>query len=260
MSESALSDNISKLVDNLREQGDVDHSLTDIASVTEVLIGTMQNYFKGIDTSIYRECRALSEYITNARVEIASLSPSDEANDRIPRAGLELEAIVQSTEEATDTIMTSAEEILNYVAEDDINPHKEKIEAAAMNLFEACSFQDITGQRIAKVVETLSHIEGRVAELRDLMGVTEGQIANAKERDEAEVVAGKHDPLARGPSLGEEGVDQDDVDAMFATENSDAESTEPNGEKPSANADSDDDIGMESGKEAKQDDIDALFN
>jgi len=214
MTGDALSGQIGKLVDNLRKQNTAALSLTDVASVTEVLIATTQLFFKSIDTSIYHECRSLSDYISNARKEIASLQPGDLESDRIPRAGLELDAIVQQTEEATNTIMEAAEEIMGA---DPANPeaYHSVTQDAVMRIFEACSFQDITGQRISKVVETLAHIENRVLELRNLLGVTEDDIDEAKANAEPAEVS--HDEaLLSGPALDGEGIDQSEVDALMS--------------------------------------------
>lgn len=213
MSSEQLPDKISELVDHLRSQNGAAASLTEVASVTEVLIATMQAFFRSIDASIYRECRALSDYISTARLEIAALSPKDLENSRIPRAGMELDAIVQQTEEATDTIMTSAENILTAL-EGDPEKNKDAIEASVMQIFEACSFQDITGQRINKVVKTLAHIEQRIGDLKDVMGVTEEHIDAAS--TDTGISAHSTDELVTGPSLAGEGINQSEVDALIA--------------------------------------------
>ncbi|WP_374764466.1 protein phosphatase CheZ [Yunchengibacter salinarum] len=212
-----LSDELPKqielLVDNLRKQNSANFSLTDVASVTEVLIGTMQAYFKSVDTSIYRECRSLSDYISNAREEIAALQPGDEGNSRIPRAGMELDAIVQQTEEATNTIMECAEEMM-ALDPDDHEAYQAAVQDNVMKIFEACSFQDITGQRISKVVETLSHIEQRVLGLRSLLGITDEDIERAHSQND-EVDEDK--ALLSGPALEGEGIDQSAVDDLIGT-------------------------------------------
>ncbi len=213
MTNPALPKQIQLLVDSLRKQDTTQLSLTDVASVTEVLIGTMSVFFKSIDTSIYRECRSLSDYISNARKEIASLQPGDLESARIPRAGLELDAIVQQTEEATNTIMEAAEEIMGLDPDDKDN-YVATSQDAVMRIFEACSFQDITGQRISKVVETLAHIETRVMELRDLLGVTDKDIEEAKE---AAGPIPEDKSLLSGPALEGEGIDQSEVDALMGT-------------------------------------------
>jgi chemotaxis protein CheZ len=83
-----------------------------------------------------------------------------------------------------------------------------------MVVFEACSFQDITGQRIAKVVETLEHIEQRVARFADVMQAKDIEgFLNSHERARAER---KEKLLLHGPQLAGDGVDQSKVDEMFA--------------------------------------------
>lgn len=215
MAAGGLSKQIGMLVDNLRKQDTAAMSLTDVASVTEVLISTTHMFHKSIDTSIYRECRALSDYITNARKEIASLQPVDLESARIPRAGLELDAIVQQTETATNTIMEAAEEIMGADT-DDHEAYQATTMDAVMRIFEACSFQDITGQRISKVVQTLAHIEERVMELRNLMGITAEDIQEAMEEDQPTGDAA----LLSGPALDGEGIDQTAVDELMVGDNS----------------------------------------
>ena len=72
----------------------------------------------------------------------------------------------------------------------------------------ACSFQDITGQRTTKVVNTLRYIEQRVNSMIaiwDLTETTKAKIEPLDKRPDAH--------LLNGPSSN--GVSQDDVDAMF---------------------------------------------
>ena len=208
MSVEELPEKIRLLVDHLRGTDTDSITLADVASVTEVLIGTMQSYFRSIDTQIYRECRTLADYIDNARKEIAALEPDDLESAKIPRAGMELDAIVQHTETATNTIMECAEAIMNADSADE-EAYKATVQDNIMQIFEACSFQDITGQRISKVVQTLSHVELRLNELRELLGVTEDDIATAAS-------ASPDDGSAmHGPALEGEGIDQSEVDALF---------------------------------------------
>ncbi len=211
MGAEQLPERIAALVDHLRERRDEEIALADVASVTEVLIATMQAYFRRIDTRIYRECRAMSDYIINARREIASLQPKDLDTARIPRAGMELDAIVQQTEEATNTIMESAEAIM---AADpaDAEAFQSTVQTHIVRIFEACSFQDLTGQRISKVVETLRYVEDRILTLRKLLGVSDEDIQRAL--DEEEKREGEK-ALLRGPALAGEGIDQSEVDALL---------------------------------------------
>ncbi|MBM3556899.1 MAG: protein phosphatase CheZ [Alphaproteobacteria bacterium] len=226
MKTQQLEGKLGLLVDVLRKQPDRELNLIEVAEVTELLISTVRRFMTSLDTNIYREFGHLSERIAATRREVAKLRPNEIKASKLPRAGQELAEIVRATEEATNGIMSSAEEImaLDLSAPD----AKDKLDAACMRIFEACSFQDITGQRVTKVVSTLSYIEDRLSGLSSHFdGVLEGE-EEAKTGDEA---------LLNGPQLRGEGVAQNDVDALMG------------GAQPAPAA----------GGGASQDDIDALM-
>jgi len=184
----------------------------DIISLAEVAAQSLQGFFQAMDAKVYRELREIAGYIEGMRTEIGALQVNDLKNTRIPSAGEELGAIVAATETATNTIMECAEALMGADASDPAG-YKALVDEKMMIIFEACSFQDITGQRIAKVVETLQHIEQRVARFADVMNAKDlDGFLNDKERARAER---KEKFLLNGPQLAGEGVDQSMVDEMF---------------------------------------------
>ncbi|MDP6706157.1 MAG: protein phosphatase CheZ [Alphaproteobacteria bacterium] len=204
-----VSGGIELLVDHFRADPDRNVSLGDVAAVTEVLMSSMQRYFSSVDVSIYEEFRNLSEHISQARMEISELRPNDLKETKLPRAGAELEAIVQSTEDATGTIMDAAEEIMGLDGSD-AEAYQAAVTDACMRIFEACSFQDITGQRISKVVRTLTYIEDRLNMLQQAWG---------PDIEDAGDEVGDPDEdtrLLNGPALEGEGIQQDAVDDLLA--------------------------------------------
>lgn len=203
---------LDELVSLLRSKDERNISLVDVASVTGILIATMQAYFSSIDTTIYTEFASLSKYIDQARKDIASLQPSDMNAQYIPRAGQELDAIVESTEAATNTIMQAAEEIMAADTNDTV-AYQELVGDAVMRIFEACSFQDITGQRISKVVETFTYIEGRLNKLASLVEGVEAAAPDKTEESAAE--KRKREQILNGPQLKADAKDQNEVDALF---------------------------------------------
>ncbi len=229
MDTNEVSAGIEQLVDHLRNNHTAAVNLGDVAGVTEILLATMRRYFNSIDTTLYTEFRGLSEYIQRARTEISELRPNDLKEEKIPRAGLELEAIVASTEEATGTIMDAAEEIMS--ADPASEEYADAVNDACMRIFEACSFQDITGQRITKVVTTLTYIEERLHGLQDAWGP---DIADAE--GEAPVPGEDKDQrpdkdLLNGPALEGEGILQNQVDDLFG-DKADIGETDDAGEMP----------------------------
>ena len=91
--------------------------------------------------------------------------------------------------------------------------YKALVDEKMMVIFEACSFQDITGQRIAKVVETLQHIEARVARFADVMQAKDlSGFLDERERARNER---KEKLLLNGPQLAGEGIEQAEVDSLL---------------------------------------------
>jgi chemotaxis protein CheZ len=185
----------------------------DIISLAEVAAQSLQGFFQAMDAKVYRELREIAGYIESMRHEIGALQVNDLKETRIPLAGEELGAIVQATEAATNTIMECAEALMGADASDPA-AYKALVDEKMMVIFEACSFQDITGQRIAKVVETLQHIEERVSRFADVMQAKDiDGFLTEHERERAER---REKFLLHGPQLAGGGVDQSKVDEMFS--------------------------------------------
>ncbi|TMI99977.1 MAG: protein phosphatase CheZ [Alphaproteobacteria bacterium] len=200
-----------RLVDFLKQKRE---SVTfhDIIALAEVSAQSLQSFFQAMDAKVYRELREIAGYIESMRHEIGALQVNDLKNTRIPAAGEELDAIVQATEAATNTIMECAEAVMAADAGDPA-AYKALVEEKMLVIFEACSFQDITGQRIAKVVETLQHIEERVSRFADVMNAKDiDGFLTEQERERAER---KEKFMLHGPQLAGGGVDQAKVDEMF---------------------------------------------
>jgi chemotaxis regulatin CheY-phosphate phosphatase CheZ len=79
-------------------------------------------------------------------------------------SGLELEAIVQATEDAANRIMGAAEAIRIAVEDED---GKSAVIAQVKEIFEACSFQDLTSQRIHRALEQLKAIDQMLAHMAE---------------------------------------------------------------------------------------------
>lgn len=153
---------------------------------------------------LYAACRDLASFIAKARREISSIRPSDLQDNKIPLAGKELDAIVEHTEAATNSIMDNAEVIMGLAGE------KAEVTDACMAIFDACAFQDITGQRISKVITTLNTIEERLQGLQKAWGPD----LNSMPQEVEDVISGDK-ALLNGPQLPGQGVSQDEVDDMF---------------------------------------------
>lgn len=202
--------------------------------------------------SLHADCRDLVNFIVSARSEISQIKPKDLTQDKLPRAGKELDAIVEATESATNQIMEAAEKILAAKVTD-----ANVVSDACMEIFEACSFQDITGQRISKVVSTLEYIESFLDKLTNAWHHDSSKEDAPDMLDPNDTEAG----LLNGPALAGEGVDQDYVDNMFAEDKgvSAEDASDDNGETKNAKVKKNP-SDLDGQTSIDQDDIDALFN
>lgn len=192
----------------------------DLIEVVESIVSSAQGDLSSVNLRLYTEIEALSSYIQTARSEIASLRPDEITDEHLPAAGEELEAIVGATEQATNTIMEAVEAIENEAAQ--LDPEAaERITNAVTNVYEACSFQDITGQRITKVVTCLTHIEEKVNALLGAFGQEIGEKAAAPAPrpapKPAKASARPDEHLMNGPQLPDNAISQDDIDALLAS-------------------------------------------
>lgn len=205
-----LSQLISFLEHNRERQGDV--TLNDVIDLAEVMTGSMREFLAAVQPTITAELTAIADEISRLKVEIINLRPNDMKNNQIPEAGRELDAIVESTESATHTIMEAAETIMAADAADH-EAYRALVNDKMIEIFEACAFQDITGQRISKVVSALNAIDARVSAFVERLRIAEGDDAPREETDEERR---RRDLILHGPQHAGEGVSQADVDSMLS--------------------------------------------
>ena len=169
------------------------------------------------------ELDLMKEAITRTKTEIAALHRSEHNGKGMRRAADELDAVVESTEHATSTLLTALEEIeqqsnmlratrLSKAAQENVDAILERVVIA----YEACNFQDLTGQRISKIVNVMKFVEDHLDRVitawsglesfRDVLGVGQDAVDPDDEKS-----------LLNGPKLEEDPghVDQSDIDALF---------------------------------------------
>ena len=205
-------DKVAQLVAFLEQSKGDNISLNDIMSLAEVMAGSLDSYLQAFDKSLYQEFSAIAHEISSMKSEIAALRPSQMRHAAIPDAGRELDAVVEATENATNIIMSSAEEIMGADPSDP-DTYQALVNDKVIEIFEACSFQDITGQRISKVVHALNVIDKRVSTFIDRMKMQDIEDAATEETEEERR---KRELILHGPQHAGEGVEQDEVDAMLA--------------------------------------------
>ncbi len=174
---------------------------------------------RALDASfLKRELLGLFEYVQRVRQEIAAISRPAEDAHRFESMGDQLDLIVQATEDATNTIMEAVETNIELLASLRTGVrdgrHQAVLDRMAANqnrIIEACSFQDITGQRVSKVVKSLAYVEERVNNLIHIWG----KDALDRETIAAECAKSGEDALLNGPQDPETALAQAEIDALF---------------------------------------------
>lgn len=155
----------------------------------------------------------ISEAIERTRAEVAAIRPTDQ----LVAASTELDDIVAATEKATSEILSAAEEVQEagwILREKGAETSLcDMLDRRATDIYTACSFQDLTGQRTERVVRALRFIEQRINAMIELWGADD---IGSKMSALLDPLAGSHaEAFLNGPQADGEGLGQQDVDAML---------------------------------------------
>ena len=153
--------------------------------------------------------------ITRTKSEIAAIRPADAESNHFDQASTELDAIVDTTEKATSDILAAAErvqEIAWTLREQGVDASIcDLIDSHATEVYMACSFQDITGQRTRKVIEVLRFLEARIDAMIRIWRLDDIEFVSASGNN---LIA----PQVRGPQETGDPLRQNAVDQLIGNE------------------------------------------
>jgi chemotaxis protein CheZ len=167
------------------------------------------------------ELDLIHDAINRTKREIAVLHGKSFNGDEMSKVTGELGAVVGGTEEATQQILEAAEAIdqaatalAKVNSPDQQKLLSEEIQERVVSIFEACNFQDLTGQRIGKVMTTMKFIENHITVMMDIWGGVDAIRAHAPPIVDDRVGDAR---LLNGPKAeGDVGhASQNDIDALF---------------------------------------------
>ena len=166
------------------------------------------------------ELDEISGSIQRTKQEIATLHYAGAQGREMTRVTDELDAIVEGTELATNTILSAAERVdelagnLASRLSGDAGEIAREISDHIVQIFEACNFQDITSQRIGKVVNAMQFVEQRVGRMIEIWGGLE-TFKDVQPIDDPSRAGDR--ALLNGPALtgDEDSTSQDDIDSLF---------------------------------------------
>ena len=179
---------------------------------------------------LYQELGDIFRFIQQVKVDLQNVHVEEINDTHIPVAAIELDMVVGATEEATSIIMDNCEAIEGVATKLQVGNAglAEELNHSVTAIYEACSFQDLTGQRITKVVKALKHIEAKVETLLQMLGAgvaSEDAVASASGSASGKGVSPTqsinpnpnyfNDPLLNGPQDAKDAISQDDIDKLL---------------------------------------------
>jgi len=222
-----LKSDIQKTIENLESKTEGSVPIEEVKELIRGVKDIFEGRFEGEDVHLYGELGELARFINEARKDLREFQPHLLTDQEIPDASDQLDAIVNQTEKATGSIMDSCEQLegLNQRVIDRLISHNPPLDEDVLagvddaltesqnhitNIFESCNFQDLTGQRIMKIVKTLREVERQVLRMVVVFGLQNKSVDDdmrKKLEDEAE--------LLEGPQLPGNSLEQDDIDDIL---------------------------------------------
>lgn len=170
---------------------------------------------KGTDNrEVYLHLAELASIIDGLKKDISSTRPEHVKNSHIPDATDELGAVVTATADATNTIMGICEE-MGQLADTLDADKRDELNGKITQIYEACTFQDITGQRIKNVVITFKLIEEKIDKIMQTLGEAVG-LKESTDRYEKVVSIDDEKSLLNGPQMADKAISQEEIDKLLA--------------------------------------------
>jgi chemotaxis protein CheZ len=169
---------------------------------------------------LYQQLLSLATYIEMARQDVAAIRPAEIRASKIPAVTDDLDAIVGHTEEATGVILDAVEKLEQVSGKLD-GESQAVVNDVVTRIYEACNFQDLTGQRITRVVKAIKDIEAKVdallTALNNQLGLTADEFASIANNEimKKSVPVSDEAALLNGPQNGTGAQSQEEIDRLF---------------------------------------------
>ncbi len=179
------------------------------AQVTEIVNAVVQRVANTgvVDQNLSNDVCVLKDAIDKMREDLNGINTQG-VQSSIPATTEELDAIVSTTENATNTIINACEVIQAYLQDKPLS-ETAIIDAELIKIVEACTFQDLTGQRVTKVLKALKNVYLHLNELTDIINKRFATLAPPLPASD------KDKNLLNGPQLSGQGISQEEIDKLL---------------------------------------------
>jgi chemotaxis protein CheZ len=170
----------------------------DRAKLCESLEKLYMDHLPLQESSLYTELNSIRIKIANTKKEISAASATGAVTD----AKEALAEVMNSTEKATDTILDAAEHIQKIANASVPGEAGQALSQQAIQIMEACNFQDLTGQLLQKVTVTVQFVEEVIGHVLEKIDIENDHLS-------------EDETLMNGPALNGGATSQTDIDKLF---------------------------------------------
>lgn len=175
----------------------------EVMRIVHSVITKMEGVSGATQEAVVKELRSLLDVIESIRGDLKLTKAHEVTTTHVPSATDELDAVIDATKKATDDIMNACDAIGAAAG------GNQAILDQVTKIYEACSFQDLTGQRIRKVVGVLKTIQEKVGKLLGILQIHDHAKAEDTRTGDAK--------LMNGPQLPTNAISQDEIDKLLAS-------------------------------------------
>jgi chemotaxis protein CheZ len=200
---------------NVMTVDDQNYDRSKVVQIVHSVIKKMEGLSGESLRNLTAELQGLVEAIEKTRAELAAARTTEVGLTHVPTATDELDAVVDATKGATDSIMSACEAMEKAVLGRG-DAVETQIIGEVTKIYEACTFQDITGQRIRKVVGVLRQVEGKVNHLLEALGHLDGGVHHPLAVEVADTRTDEQ-KLMNGPQMSAQAISQDEIDKLLAS-------------------------------------------
>ncbi len=179
---------------------DVNH----IDTIIEEFLGIIKPFTtEDYQKEIYYQIEMILVQFLALKRELSSISTDILEDNFVPNITMDLRSVVIQTERSVTGILDIADEITHFCQKVENSEVREELIIKSTRILELCNFQDLTGQRIQKIIHHLGEAEPIIYKILHIL------------HPEVVLSVEKTHTLVNGPQNEENAPSQSDIDALF---------------------------------------------
>lgn len=193
--------------EEIRKRGEGQIKLQDVEDIVQGLLDTIEKE-SSINNNMIESLSSIAEEIKSMKTDIMR-GYGD--NEDIQVLSARINTVTESTEKAANDIMDSAEAIQSMLPQLNNDYLAEQMMSNCTKIFEACDFQDLTGQHLTRVMKSVNAIETIVDKVVEALGI---EIEIPEEKFDRMSLDADSKELMKGRGIGN-APSQEDIDDLF---------------------------------------------